>query len=136
MLFQDHNLTARIVEAVVQVNNAQRSLMIKKICYALNPGEHGRIVAILGLTFKPETDDIREAPSLTIIPALQEKGMIIYATDPRGMNEAKKVLNNVKLAVLEILNASLILGEELQKLTLKVSPPFSIEKAYIFTTIF
>ena len=95
-MFHDHNLTPRIVEAVVQVNNAQRSLMIKKICDALNPDEHGRIVAILGLTFKPETDDIREAPSLTIIPALQEKGMIVHATDPQGINEAKKVLKNVK----------------------------------------
>lgn len=95
-MFHDHNITPRIVEAVLQVNNAQRSLMIKKICDALNPDEHGRVVAILGLTFKPETDDIREAPSLTIIPALQEKGVTVHATDPQGMNEAKKVLNNVK----------------------------------------
>jgi len=95
-MFHDNNLTARIVEAVVQVNNAQKSWMVKKICEALRPSEYGKIVAFFGLTFKPQTDDVREAPSLTIIPALQEKGIKIRATDPKGIDEAKKVLNNVE----------------------------------------
>jgi len=94
-MFHDHNLTGRIVEAVVQVNNAQKSSMVKKICDLLKPSEYGRVVAFFGLTFKPETDDIREAPSLTIIPALQGKGVIIHATDPKGMGEAKKILKDV-----------------------------------------
>jgi UDPglucose 6-dehydrogenase len=51
---------------------------------------------VLGLTFKPETDDMREAPSLTIIPALQEGGVKIKATDPQGMEESKKELSNVE----------------------------------------
>lgn len=95
-MFHDNNLTARIVEAVVQVNNAQKSWMVKKICEALRPSEYGKIVAFFGLTFKPQTDDVREAPSLTIIPALQEKGIKIRATDPKGISEAKKVLNDVE----------------------------------------
>ena len=95
-MFHDNNLTARIVEAVIQVNNAQKSWMVKKICEALKPSEYGKIVAFFGLTFKPQTDDVREAPSLTIIPALQEKGIKIRATDPKGISEAKKVLNDVE----------------------------------------
>jgi len=94
-MFHDHNLTGRIVEAVVQVNNAQKSWMVKKIWDALKPVEYGKKAAFFGLTFKPETDDIREAPSLTIIPALQEKGVSVHATDPRGMEETKKILKDV-----------------------------------------
>jgi len=95
-MFQDSNLTARIVEAVVQVNDAQKSFMVKKIRDALGGSEYGKVIAFLGLTFKPETDDVREAPSLTIIPTLQEGGAKIHATDPKGINEAKKYLNNIE----------------------------------------
>ena len=94
-IFHDNNITPRIVEAVVQVNEAQKSLMVKKIKDALGGDIRGKTIAVLGLTFKPETDDMREAPSLTIIPALQEKGGIIRATDPKGMEEAKKYLKDV-----------------------------------------
>ena len=66
--------------------------MIKKIRTALGGSETGKTVAVLGLTFKPETDDIRDAPSLSIIPPLLEKGAIIRAHDPKGMDEAKKLL--------------------------------------------
>jgi len=95
-VFQDNNLTGRIVEAVVQVNDAQKSFMVKKIRDALGGSEYGKVIAFLGLTFKPETDDVREAPSLTIIPTLQEGGAKIHATDPKGINEAKKYLNNIE----------------------------------------
>jgi UDPglucose 6-dehydrogenase len=95
-IFQDNQITARIVEAVVQVNDAQKSRMVKKIRDALGGSEHGKIIAVLGLTFKPQTDDVREAASLTIIPALQEGGASIKAHDPKGMEEAKKHLRNVK----------------------------------------
>ena len=88
---QEHGSSSRIVEAVVEVNNAQKAKMVKKICDALanikNP-----ILAVLGLTFKPETDDMRDAPALTILPALIEKGIKIRAHDPVGMEEAKKHL--------------------------------------------
>jgi UDPglucose 6-dehydrogenase len=95
-IFQDNQITARIVEAVVQVNDAQKSRMIKKIRDALGGSEHGKVIAVLGLTFKPQTDDMREAASLTIIPALQEGGAIIKATDPKGMQEARKHLDNIE----------------------------------------
>jgi len=95
-IFQDNQITARIIEAVVQVNDAQKSRMIKKIRDALGGSEHGKTIAVLGLTFKPQTDDMREAASLTIIPALQEGGAKIKATDPKGVQEAQKYFENVE----------------------------------------
>jgi len=95
-IFQDNHLTARIVEAVVQVNDAQKSHMVKKIRDALGGNLYGKTIAVLGLTFKPETDDMREAPSLTIIPALQENGAKIRATDPQGVEESKKELSEIE----------------------------------------
>ena len=89
---QEHASPVRIVEAVIEVNAAQRARMIKKIRTALGGSETGKTVAVLGLTFKPETDDIRDSPSLSIIPPLLEKGAIIRAHDPKGMDEAKKLL--------------------------------------------
>lgn len=89
---QEHDLPCRIVEAVMEVNAAQRARMIRKIRVALGGKEVGKTLAILGLTFKPETDDLREAPALAILPALLEKGAVLRAHDPQGMAEAKKVL--------------------------------------------
>jgi len=66
--------------------------MVRKIRLALGGSEAGKTIAVLGLTFKPDTDDMREAPSLTILPALIERGAIIRAHDPQGMKEAKKFL--------------------------------------------
>jgi UDPglucose 6-dehydrogenase len=66
--------------------------MVKKIREMLGGSETGKTIAVLGLTFKPETDDMREAPSATILPALLEKGARIRAHDPKGMEEAKKYL--------------------------------------------
>ena len=94
-IFQDNDLTCRIVEAAVGANDAQKSRMVKKIRDALGGNESGKTIGVLGLTFKPETDDMREAPSLTIIPALQEAGASIRATDPRGMEEAKKLFRGI-----------------------------------------
>jgi UDPglucose 6-dehydrogenase len=66
--------------------------MVKKIRTAIGGDESGRTIAVLGLTFKPETDDMRDAPAVTIIPALVERGARIHAHDPQGMDEARKVL--------------------------------------------
>ena len=85
-------MTARILESVINVNNSQKSLMITKIRKMLGGSEHGKTIAFLGLTFKPETDDMREAPSLTIIPSLLNNGAIVRAVDPEGIKEAKKEL--------------------------------------------
>ncbi len=89
---QENSVSCRIVEAVVEVNAAQRARMVHKIRRALGGSESGRTIAILGLTFKPETDDMRDAPALAILPPLLEKGAVVRAHDPQGMDEARKLL--------------------------------------------
>ena len=86
---QEHESPCRIVEAVIEVNAGQKARMIKKIRNALGNDVAGKKISVLGLTFKPETDDMRDAPSLSILPALIEKGAIIHAHDPQGIEEAK-----------------------------------------------
>ena len=70
---QEHGSVTRLIEAAVEVNNAQEARMVKKIRDALGGSEAGKAIAVFGLTFKPETDDA-EAPAVTILPALIEKG--------------------------------------------------------------
>jgi UDPglucose 6-dehydrogenase len=89
---QEQGAGARIVEAAVEVNAAQKGRMIKKIRDALGGSEAGKVIGVLGLTFKPETDDMRDAPSLTILPPLLEKGARIKVHDPQGMQEARNYL--------------------------------------------
>ncbi len=89
---QEHGQSLRLIEAAVEVNGAQKAKMVKKIREAIGGSETGKTIAILGLTFKPETDDMRDAPSITILPALLEKGATIKAHDPQGMEEARKLL--------------------------------------------
>ena len=89
---QENGASCRIVEAAVEVNAAQKARMVKKIREALGGSESGKTVAVLGLTFKPETDDMRDSPSLAIIPNLADKGAIIHAHDPQGIDEARKLL--------------------------------------------
>ncbi len=89
---QEHGQSLRIIEATVEVNAAQKAMMVKKIRDALGGDEAGKKLAVLGLTFKPETDDMRDAPAITILPALLEKGANITAHDPQGVSEAKHVL--------------------------------------------
>ncbi|PID71600.1 MAG: UDP-glucose 6-dehydrogenase [Desulfobulbus propionicus] len=91
-IVQEHGENVRIVEAAVEVNAAQKARMVKKIREMLGGSEAGKTVAVLGLTFKPETDDMRDAPAATILPALLEKGAVIKAHDPKGIEEAKKYL--------------------------------------------
>ena len=89
---QDAGAPTRIVEAVVDVNEARKLAMADKIERAFG-GVKGKTIAVLGLTFKPNTDDMRDAPSLVIVPHLQAKGAHIRAYDPEGMKEAKKHLD-------------------------------------------
>jgi len=89
---QENGQSLRIVEAAVEANSAQKAKMVKKIRDILGGSEAGKTIAVLGLTFKPETDDMRDSPAITIIPALMEKGAKIKAHDPQGSEEAKKVL--------------------------------------------
>ena len=89
---QENNVTSRIVEAVIEVNEAQKARMIDKIRTALGGSENGKTLAVLGLAFKPETDDMRDAPALSILPELIDNGARIHAHDPHAMPEAKTLL--------------------------------------------
>ncbi len=84
-----------IIESVIRVNERQRERMIEKILAALDGELDGRTIGVLGLSFKPETDDMRDAPSLDIIRGLEKRGAQIRAYDPQAMREASKVLPNI-----------------------------------------
>jgi UDPglucose 6-dehydrogenase len=86
----------RIVEAVSAVNDERKELMAEKIATACGGSVKGKVIAVLGLTFKPNTDDMREAPSLGIIAGLQAGGAKVRAFDPEGMDAAKALLDGVE----------------------------------------
>ncbi|HVZ50440.1 MAG TPA: UDP-glucose/GDP-mannose dehydrogenase family protein, partial [Pseudolabrys sp.] len=92
---QDHAAPLRIVEAVVGVNDARKRAMARKVSAALGGDVRGKTVGLLGLTFKPNTDDMREAPSIPLITALQDMGAKVRAYDPAGMEQAKGVVDDV-----------------------------------------
>src|SRR4051794_5586080 len=92
---QDHAAPLRIVEAVVAVNDVRKRAMARKVSNALGGTLRDKTVAVLGLTFKPNTDDMREAPSIAIITALQDMGAKVRVFDPAGMEQAKHVLGEV-----------------------------------------
>jgi len=85
----------RIVESVIAVNDARKKQMAVKIVEHCGGSVAGKTIAVLGLTFKPNTDDMRDAPSLDILPALIEAGAAVRAYDPEGLDEAKKLLDGV-----------------------------------------
>jgi UDPglucose 6-dehydrogenase len=93
---QEHGAEMRIVDSVVGVNADRKKKMADRVVAACKGDVKGKTVAVLGTTFKPNTDDMRESPSLDIIPALQAKGALIKAYDPAGMEEAKKLLSGVE----------------------------------------
>ncbi|MDX2276152.1 MAG: UDP-glucose/GDP-mannose dehydrogenase family protein [Hyphomonadaceae bacterium] len=95
---RDNNAPIELIETTVRVNAARKQAMAQKIIDAMGGNLKGKTVAVLGLTFKPNTDDMRDAPALDIIPALQEEGARIVAFDPEGMNEAKHLLKDVEFA--------------------------------------
>src|ERR1700752_490229 len=92
---QDHDVPMRILEAVETVNDTRKRAMARKVSSAFSGVLRGKTVAILGLTFKPNTDDLREAPSIALITALQDMGARVRAYDPVGMEQAKQVLVDV-----------------------------------------
>jgi len=89
---QDHDAPLRIVETVAAVNEVRKRGMAKKVSAALGGDLRGKTVAVLGLTFKPNTDDMREAPSLPLITALRDMGATVRAYDPAGMDQARPLL--------------------------------------------
>jgi UDPglucose 6-dehydrogenase len=91
----DAGAPTRLVETTVEVNAARKKRMADKVAQALGGEVQGKTVAVLGLTFKPNTDDLRDAPSLDVIPALLAQGARVQAYDPEGMHEAGKLLPEV-----------------------------------------
>ncbi|WP_417449083.1 UDP-glucose dehydrogenase family protein [Kordiimonas sp.] len=90
-----YGVPLKIVRSVVEVNEERKRAMAAKVIKACGGDVAGKRIAVLGLTFKPNTDDMRESPSLDIIPTLQEAGATIHAHDPKGTEEAEKLLKDV-----------------------------------------
>jgi UDPglucose 6-dehydrogenase len=95
---QDAEAPLRIVEAVASANELRKRAMGRKVIQALEGDVRGKRIALLGLTFKPNTDDMREAPSLAIVQTLQDAGAIVCAYDPEGMEQAALLMENVEFA--------------------------------------
>jgi UDPglucose 6-dehydrogenase len=92
---QDADAPVRIVETVAAVNDQRKRAMARKVVQSCNGSVRGKTIAVLGLTFKPNTDDMRDAPSISIITALQDGGAKVRAYDPEGTELAREVLSNV-----------------------------------------
>ena len=95
---KEYDLNLSLVETVVKYNKQRKSDMADKIIEAFNNNCQNKKISILGLSFKPETDDMRDSPSLDIIPILKEKGFFISVFDPVAMDEAKKLLKNIEFS--------------------------------------
>jgi len=95
---QDHAAPLRIIETVAAVNDQRKRAMARKVAAALGGNLRGRTIAVLGLTFKPNTDDLREAPSIPLITALKDMGAKVRAYDPAGMTNASVEIPDVQFA--------------------------------------
>ena len=92
---QEYGSPARLVETVVQVNDRRKGAMASRVITAAGGSLRGKTVGVLGVAFKPNTDDMRDAPSLAIVPALQDAGAKVRAFDPAAMHEAQTLLPGV-----------------------------------------
>ncbi|MGY3122906.1 UDPglucose 6-dehydrogenase [Bradyrhizobium sp. S3.14.4] len=92
---QDYDVNLRIVEAVLAVNENRKRAMARKVSQALGGSLRGKTIAVLGLTFKPDTDDMRDAPSIPLVTGLIDMGATVKAFDPVGMEQAKGELPNI-----------------------------------------
>lgn len=88
-----------LIETVIEVNQARKSEMADRVIAAFGGDVAGRTIAVLGLAFKQNTDDMRDSPALTVVPVLQKAGARIRAYDPEAMKEARKLLTDVDYAV-------------------------------------
>ncbi len=93
---EDNQAPLRIVESVVKVNDLRKRAMGRKVIQALGGEARGKTVALLGLTFKPNTDDMRDAPSISIVQALQDAGASVRGYDPEGIEQARPLLPGVE----------------------------------------
>jgi UDPglucose 6-dehydrogenase len=93
---EDAGAPIRLIETTVAINETRKRAMARKVVAVCNGSVRGKAIAVLGLTFKPNTDDMRDAPSISIIQALQDGGAHIRAYDPEGMDAAKSMMNDVE----------------------------------------
>lgn len=93
---QEHGVPQRITETVIAVNDLTKRRMIDKVLDLCDGSVNGKIITVLGVTFKPETDDMRDAPSLTIVPALVGGGAVVRVVDPHGRREGEALLPGVE----------------------------------------
>jgi UDPglucose 6-dehydrogenase len=92
---QDHGAPVRIVETVAAVNDQRKRAMARKVLAACGGSVRGKAIAVLGLTFKPNTDDMRDSPAISVITALQDAGARVNAFDPEGMEQARLYMDNL-----------------------------------------
>jgi UDPglucose 6-dehydrogenase len=92
---EDHESPVHIVEAVVKVNDSRKRAMGRKVLKALGDDPKGKTVAVLGLTFKPNTDDMRDAPAIAVVQTLEDAGVHVRAYDPEGMEIAKGIMPGI-----------------------------------------
>lgn len=93
---EDAGAPIRLIETTVAINESRKRAMARKVVAVCNGSVRGKTIGVLGLTFKPNTDDMRDAPSLSIIQALQDGGAQVRAYDPEGMDAARGMINNVE----------------------------------------
>jgi len=103
---QDHGAPSRLIEAVVAVNDARKASMAARVIAAAGGNVRGKTVAVLGLTFKPETDDMRDAPSIPVVGRLVEDGAVVRAYDPEGEGQARPVLPDSVIYCRDALDAA------------------------------
>ena len=92
----DHDVPLRIVEATVSINDNRKRAMARKVASAVGGSLRGKTIAVLGLTFKPDTDDMREAPSIPLVTGLLDMGAKVRAHDPVGMEQARRELPDIE----------------------------------------
>ena len=141
---EDSKAPLRIVEAVVAVNDARKRAMGRKVIRAMGDDARGKTVAVLGLTFKPNTDDMRDAPSLSIVQALEDAGASVRAYDPEGMEQARPLLPNVELcaspyeaadgahAVVLVTEWDVLRALDLKKLAANMAQPILVDLRNVY----
>jgi UDPglucose 6-dehydrogenase len=92
----DHDVPLRIIEAVLAVNDNRKRAMARKVAHVAGGSLRGKTVAVLGLTFKPDTDDMREAPSIPLVTGLLDMGAKVRAYDPAGMEQARREIPEIE----------------------------------------
>ncbi|MET0169912.1 MAG: UDP-glucose/GDP-mannose dehydrogenase family protein [Aliihoeflea sp.] len=92
---QDHESPMRLIETTISINDNRKRAMDRKVIAALEGDVRGKKIAVLGLTFKPNTDDMRDSPAIAVIQTLQDSGATVAAYDPEGMENAKKLIENI-----------------------------------------